>query len=114
MDLMVNVIAPASDLLWGFDEPQDADDWRQVDNATMQLMRAFESARSGGAGPSDSLWAKQASWQSYIDAEIDALEQAREAIANEDLDALFEAGNAIYTPCEGCHIDYNPGVQGQQ
>ena len=27
-----------------------------------------------------------------------------------DLAALQAAGDAIYTPCEGCHALFNPGV----
>lgn len=114
MEVMVATIAPASDTLWGADDPQTDADWQFLDDAAMLLVGSFEKVRSGGSGPNDAAWAGEAKFQAYIDEEIAASEAARAAIAAKDLDALFAAGDILYPPCENCHIDYNPGVTGEQ
>ena len=110
MVLMTDTITPASDIIWGVEDPQTDEEWQVLDDAAVTLMETFEATRSGGSGPNDDAWASEAKFQAYIDQEIVALEQARAAIAARDLDGLFDAGGELYTPCEECHIDYNPGV----
>ena len=34
----------------------------------------------------------------------------RKAIAERNVDGVFDAGGELYTPCEECHLDYNPAV----
>lgn len=114
MELMIVTITPATDTLWGVKNPQTDEEWQVLDDAAVIVTEAFEKAKHGGAGPNDMQWAREAKWQAYIGEELAAAEAAREAIANRDLDALLEAGNAMYPPCENCHIDYNPAVQGEQ
>ena len=46
----------------------------------------------------------------HADDTIAAAESAKIAIAARDMEAIFEAGDALYQPCEACHIDFNPGV----
>ena len=110
MVLMTDTITPASDIIWGVEDPQTDEEWQVLDDAAVTLMDSFEATRSGGIGPNDDAWASEARFQAYIDQEIVALEQARAAIAARNLDGLFDAGGELYTPCEECHIDYNPGV----
>lgn len=112
MELMVITVTPASDILWGADDPQSAEEWATLDDAAVALIDAFEKARDGGAGPSDDGWAADSRFQAYLDEEVVAAEAAREAIATRDIDALFVAGDALYSPCENCHIDFNPAVLG--
>jgi cytochrome c556 len=110
MVLMTDTITPASDIIWGVEDPQADEEWQVLDDAAVTLMETFEATRGGGIGPNDDAWASEAKFQAYIDQEIVALEQARAAIAARNLDGLFDAGGELYTPCEECHIDYNPGV----
>ena len=114
MEVMVETITPASDTLWGVDDPQSDADWQLLDDAAKSIIEVFEKIRNGGGGPNDAAWASEAKFQAYIDEEITAGEAARAAIAAQDLDALFAAGDSLYSPCENCHIDYNPGVAGEQ
>jgi cytochrome c556 len=114
MEMMVATITPATDTLWGVDDPQTDEEWQVLDDAARTVIETFEKTRQGGSGPNDTAWASEAKFQAYIDEEIAAGEAARAAIAARDLDALFEAGDSLYTPCETCHIDYNPGVDGEQ
>ncbi len=111
MGMMVAKITPASDTLWGVDDPQTDEEWQLLDDAALTIIETFEVIRSGGDGPNDNAWASEDKFQAYIDEDVAAGKAARAAIAAKDLDALFSAGDALYTPCENCHIDYNPGVQ---
>lgn len=113
MELMVATITPATDTLWGADDPQTDADWQVLDDAAVVVIETFEQVRNGGGGPNDDAWASEARFQAYIDEDIAAAEAARAAIAARDLDALFAAGDALYSPCENCHIDFNPGVEGE-
>jgi len=114
MEIMVITITPATDILWGVDDPQSDEDWQVLDDAAVTVIEAFERTRNGGAGPNDNSWAADEKFQAYIDEEIAASSAARVAIAAKDLDALFEAGDALYSPCENCHVDYNPAVAGEE
>ena len=114
MEAMVVTITPASDIIWGVEDPQTDEEWQVLDDAAATLMESFEATRKGGGGPNDDAWASEAGFQVYIDQEMVALEQARAAIEARDLDGLFDAGGELYTPCEECHIDYNPAVSGEE
>ena len=114
MEAMVVTITPASDIIWGVEDPQTDEEWQVLDDAAVTLMETFEATRMGGGGPNDDAWASEAGFQVYIDQEMVALEQARAAIEARDLDGLFDAGGELYTPCEECHIDYNPAVSGEE
>ncbi len=108
--LMLSQITPASDTLWGVDEPQSGAEWQVLDAAALSLIKAFEVARAGGSGSLDRQWASSATWQMFIDQEIAALSSARQAIKARNLEKLMQANDALYTPCETCHIEFNPGV----
>lgn len=112
LQLMLEVVVPASDVLWGAEDPASDEEWQVLDDAAARLIAAFETARRGGLGPNDAQWASEAKFQAYLDSDVAAANAARAAIAARDMDALFQAGDALYEPCESCHIDYNPRVEG--
>lgn len=114
MEMMVVTITPATDTLWGVEDPQTDAEWQVLDDAAASVIATFEKVRKGGGGPNDTTWAAEAGFQAYIDEEIAAAEAARAAIAARDLDALLAAGDELYPPCENCHIDFNPGVAGAE
>jgi len=114
METMVDVVTPASDIIWGVEDPQTDEEWQVLDDAAVTLMKAFEATRAGGTGPNNNAWAAEAKFQAYVDQEMAAIEQSRAAIAARDLEALFDAGGELYTPCEECHIDYNPAVSAEE
>lgn len=113
MELMTVIITPASDTLWGVDDPQTDAEWQVLTDAANTLIAAFEQAKTGGTGPNDKKWANDARWPAYVDEEMAALESAKSAIDARDIDKLFDANNDLYTPCESCHIDFNPGVSAE-
>ena len=67
----------------------------------------------GGTGPQDNDWVKDPAWLAFSKVMTNAGEDSLKAIRNRDLEALFEAGNVLYPPCEGCHLQFNPGVINQ-
>ncbi len=109
-DLMLSRITSASNTLWSVEDPQSDAEWQVFDKAASELIDDFENIRGGGSGSSDNEWASKDSWQVYIDEEIAALHAARQAIKMRDMEKLWEANDALYTPCETCHIEFNPGV----
>jgi hypothetical protein len=41
---------------------------------------------------------------------IEAGKDALKAIRARNSEALIAAGDVLYPPCEGCHLQFNPGV----
>lgn len=110
LEVMENVITPATNILWAADAPQTDEEWKALDNAATTMVAITSFLKHGGNGPSDQDWASQPTWQALtISMDMAAL-QARQAIKDKNLEALLEAGNAIYEPCEVCHLQFNPGV----
>lgn len=114
MDLMVIQVAPATDTIWGIEDPDTDEEWQVFIDAADATIAAFEQAKRGGSGPNDATWAADPKWQTYSDQVIAAAVSTKAAVAARDVEAMWDAGGELYTPCEQCHIDFNPGVQGEQ
>ncbi len=114
MELMVSQVVPATDTIWGIEDPQTDEEWQVFVDAADVTIAAFKQAKIGGSGPNDSTWAADPKWQIYSDQVIAAAESAKSAVAARDVEAMWDAGGELYTPCEQCHIDFNPGVQSDQ
>ena len=110
-ELMVEVIAPATDTLWGAEDPQTDAEWQSLADAANEVIRISTLIKAGGSGPNDNSWAQDPEWQEFADQLLDAAEKSLAAIQAGDIDALFEQGDALYTPCEGCHVVFHPGLQ---
>jgi len=110
-EIMESVITPASDTLWGVEDPQGDDEWRVLEHAAIATIAASSLVAQGGAGPEDNAWASKPEWLAFNDVMLKAAQDALAAIRARDLDALFAANDALYPPCEGCHVAFNPGVQ---
>ena len=113
MELMVSVITPATDILWGADDPQTDEEWKRLEDAAFTLLTTGPALHLGGSGPKDNEWVKKPEWKALADEMSDAAQKSLQAIRNKDNDALFEAGNALYSPCESCHQKFNPAVANQ-
>jgi cytochrome c556 len=113
-DLMVTVITPATDTLWGIEDPQSDEDWQVFIDAANIVIEAARITKIGGTGPSDAEWAAQAEWQDFADRLLGAGVDARQAARNKDLEAMYTAGEVLYPPCEECHQQFHPGVREQQ
>lgn len=112
-DLMVTVITPATNTLWGIEDPQTAADWQVFIDAADLVIEAGRTIKVGGTGPNDEDWAASPDWQAFADAIIGAGRDARQAAVDRDIDAMYTAGEVLYPPCEDCHNQFHPGVAGQ-
>jgi cytochrome c556 len=110
-DLMVTKVTPATDKLWGAEDPQTDAEWQELNDAADLVIEAFTQAKAGGGGPNDANWAGEENWQRHAEDVIAAAQLAKTAIAARNIDALWEAGDPLYTPCESCHQEYHPGVR---
>lgn len=112
-DLMITVVAPATDTIWGIDDPQTDEDWQVYIDAADAVIDASRTLRIGGTGPNDPDWASDPAWQVFIDALAEAGQVARKAANEQDVELMYTAGEVIYPPCEECHLQFHPGVAGQ-
>ena len=112
--LMETTITDASNTIWGaYDPPASDEQWAALEKAALALIEATKVNAVGGTGPMDNEWAKQPAWKPFNDAMLQASESALAAIRAKDHDALLAAGDVLYPPCEGCHLQFNPGVVNQ-
>jgi hypothetical protein len=112
--LMTDVVTPASNMLWSVADPQTDAQWLVFKDAASQLIAAGEQIKRGGSGPNDATWAADPAWQTFADTLIGAANDARIAAEAKDLDALFNANDVLYPPCEECHIQFHPGVGAEE
>lgn len=114
-DIMVNVVTPATNTIWGIEDPQTDEEWQLIIDAAKQLVDAATRIKAGGAGPDDNEWAAQPDWQAYADILVESGQEIAAAAANGDLESVINISNdKMYPPCEECHILYHPGVQEQE
>lgn len=110
-DLMLTVITPATNTLWGIEDPQTDAEWQVFIDAADIVIDAGETIKAGGTGPNDSAWAGDSEWQALAERIIAAGLDARSAAVNKDLDAMVAAGDLLYPPCEECHVRFHPDFQ---
>ena len=65
------------------------------------------------APTSDEQWAAQPAWKPFNEAMLQASQGALKAIRAKNHEALLAASDQLYPPCEGCHLQFNPGVVNQ-
>jgi hypothetical protein len=112
--LMETTITDASNTIWNaFDPPTSDEQWKALEAAALKLIEASKITAVGGTGPMDNEWAKQPAWVPFNNAMLAASEAALAAIRAKDHTALLAASDALYPPCEGCHLQFNPGVVNQ-
>jgi cytochrome c556 len=112
--LMETTITDASNAIWNaYDPPSSEDQWKALEEAALKLIEATKVNAVGGTGPMDNEWVKQPAWQPFNGAMLAAGEAALAAIRAKDHTALLAASDALYPPCEGCHLQFNPGVVNQ-
>ncbi len=110
-ELMQTVVVPASDTVWGIEDPRTDEDWQVFVDAAEALIVASETIKQGGTGPNDATWAASPDWQTFAERLLAASRAVKTAALQRDLDGMFSAGDVLYPPCEECHLEFNPGVQ---
>jgi len=112
--LMETTITDASNAIWNaYDPPSSDEQWKALEKAAVKLVEATKVNAVGGTGPMDNEWVKQPAWQPFNSAMLAASQAALAAIRAKDHVALLAASDALYPPCEGCHLQFNPGVVNQ-
>jgi hypothetical protein len=112
-EVMESLITPMTNILWGVDDPKTDEEWSVLEDAAISVIASGTLINLGGTGPQDNDWVKDPAWLAFSKVMTNAGEDSLKAIRNRDLEALFEAGNVLYPPCEGCHLQFNPGVINQ-
>jgi|GEM_PF-2039674 len=108
-EIMVAVIAPTTNKIWGAYEIKSDSQWLELDQAASAVIAAAQLTAQGGADGAYAEQAKNADWQAFTQQLIGAARSAQLAIQNHDEEAMFTAGNDLmYAPCEGCHQIYLP------
>jgi hypothetical protein len=111
-NLMLTVITPATDTIWGVEDPQTDEEWQVLIDAATQVIDVSRQIKNGGTGPNDSAWAEDPEWQRFADVLIESGVEIQAAAQARDLDTLMDVSNEkMYPPCEECHLQFNPGVQ---
>jgi cytochrome c556 len=99
---MQQVTMPASNIVFAVAnvEPRNAQDWQQVKRNALNLVASGEWLLSSPANKDQHVW--QQSAKTLLAA---ATAVAKAADAN-DVEAVNNAGNDLYTSCESCHAHY--------
>lgn len=112
--LMETTITDASNAVWNASEaPASEDQWAALEQAALALIDAAKLNAVGGTGPMDKEWAAQPAWKPFNEAMLQASQSALAAVRAKNHEALLAAGDQLYAPCEGCHLQFNPGVVNQ-
>ena len=112
--LMETTITDASNAIWNaFDAPTSDEQWAALERAALALIDAAKVNAVGGTGPLDKEWAAQPAWKPFNEAMLQASQGALAAIRAKNHEGLLAAGDRLYPPCEGCHVQFNPGVVNQ-
>jgi len=109
-EVMELTITPATNTLWNVPERPTEEQWVALEQASVTLLVATDAIGRGGAGERDAEWASNPAWAAFNQALIGAGLDALKAIRARNSEALIAAGDVLYPPCEGCHLQFNPGV----
>jgi len=111
-NLMQTVVTPATNTIWGIEDPQTDEEWQVFIDAAAQLIDVSRQIKNGGTGPNDSAWAEDPEWQRFADQLIESGIEIQAAARARDLDTLMDVSNEkMYPPCEECHLQFLPGAQ---
>ncbi len=101
--VMTEIVAPQSDILWRAEEPASDEEWSRLEEAAIALQVASSMMTMTSTNPEDHPYQRMPIWRLLTDEMRTASIRALASIRDKDLDALFIAGNDLYTPCEACH-----------
>jgi hypothetical protein len=113
-ELMEKTITSATNTLWNVPEKPTEEEWAALEQAAVTLLAATNVTALGGTGPKDGEWVEQPAWRAFNQSMLSAGTMALAAIRARDGTALLAAGDVLYPPCEGCHLQFNPAVVGEQ
>ena len=102
-EIMVSIVTPATNTLWGADDPKTDAEWQSLEEAAIAVIAATTLITDGAAGPSDKDWAAEPGWQGYAATMMKAAEDARAAAKGPSLPSRLFAPRAPLSPssCPG-------------
>jgi hypothetical protein len=102
LGLMKSVVIPASNAVFavGKAPPKNDREWAAVESGAAKLIDA------GTALAREAPAAGGADWVRLAKALADAAAVAGKAAKEKNVDAVLDAGDALYTTCEDCHRQY--------
>ena len=111
-EMMVGVIEPVSNALWAvaMDEniPTTDEQWKTLENQSIQLLTVSAALSLGGSGPKDQGWVSDQKWQQHLQQMVDIGNQFLVASRAKNYQGLLDAGEVLIEPCGNCHTDF-PG-----
>ena len=111
-NVMVTAVTPATNTIWGVEDPQTDEEWQVLIDAAAQLIDAANQIKAGGTGPNDSTWAEAPAWQQFAGVLVESGMEIQAAARDRNLDQVIEVANdKMYPPCEECHLQFHPGMQ---
>jgi hypothetical protein len=114
-EFMKTTLEPAAEQVWnsvGFiiDEtgehdlaPKTPEDWTAVEAKVEALEILVEGLREANF-----VW-DEATWGGYVDGVIEAAEANRLAAIDQDVEAMYVAGETLDKACESCHMHFEEG-----
>ena len=99
MDLMTSTIIPASNVVFavGKKAPATNAEWDAVQKSAANLIDAARRLES--IAPADN----SAAWQRFAKEMAGAARKSGDAAKARDVDAVLDAGDALYESCADCH-----------
>lgn len=106
--VMLGLTVPASDVLFQIgDHVPDGDaGWESV------VATAAMLAESGNLLLKPPYDRGEPEWREFAQQLVAKAKDAMAVAGNHDVDAVLEAGNAVYETCENCHMKYLPPPPG--
>lgn len=100
--IMLGLVIPAADVIWGVANEAPADDaaWEKVAANAVMIAEAGNLMMTGPRRVDD------AQWSQFAKAMIDGGKAAAQGAMNKNVDQVAEAGNTLYEACDGCHQKY--------
>lgn len=111
-EVMASLINHSADPIWvaAWRNPQNDDDWRELEHLARQLQVGGALLSIPGTGPADRVWTDDLDWRAYAEQLSNAAARAVNAARAKDVGLIQRAGDEIVDICESCHIDFKPAL----
>lgn len=111
-EVMASLINHSADPIWiaAWRNPQNNDDWRELEHLARQLQVGGALLSMPGTGPADRAWTEDPKWRTYAQQLSDSAAIAVNAARAKDVEMISRAGDEIVDICESCHIDFKPAI----
>lgn len=111
-EVMASLINHSADPIWiaAWRNPQNDDDWRELEHLARQLQVGGALLSIPGTGPADQAWTSDDNWRAYSQQLSSAAGRAVNAARAKDVVQIGRVGDAIVEICESCHIDFKPAT----